>query len=130
MLNGERGTVYLDGGASGWKFYDGARYEYLNFMFDEDVPVYSAIQVSHDTITIQARTTESDVLLDNYIIEKKDERTVTSVSATPAELTLQAGEERGTVLTATYSDKSTADVTIEAIWSSSNDNVANVDAKA
>ncbi|WP_052416669.1 S-layer homology domain-containing protein [Paenibacillus sp. FSL R5-0912] len=128
LLNGERGTVYLDGGASGWKFYDGKQYEYLNFMFDEDVPVYSAIQVSHDQITIQARTTESDALIDNYIIEKKDELTVTSVAVSPTELTLQAGEKRATVLTATYSDKSTAEVTNEAIWTSSNDNVATVDA--
>nr|WP_267490790.1 S-layer homology domain-containing protein [Paenibacillus monticola] len=129
LLNGERGTVYLDGGASGWKFYDGKKYEYMNFMFDDDVPVYSAIQVSHDKIIVQARTTESGELIDNYTIEKKDELTVTSVAVSPAQLTLNVGEERGTVLTATYSDNSTLDVTYQATWTSSNESVATVDAK-
>ncbi|WP_148449066.1 S-layer homology domain-containing protein [Paenibacillus ihuae] len=127
MVNGERGTVYLDGGASGWKFYDGSKYEYLNFMFDDDVPVYSAIQVSHDKIIIQARTTESGELIDNYTIEKKTELTMTSVAASIAELTLDVGEKRATVLTATYSDNSTADVTNQATWTSSNESVAAVD---
>lgn len=129
LLNGEQGTVYLDGGASGWKFYDGTKYEYLNFMFDDDVPVYSAIQVSHDKIIIQARTTESEELIDNYTIEKKDELKVTSVAVSPAQLTLNVGDERGTVLTATYSDNSFADVTNQATWISSNESVATVDAK-
>ncbi|WP_339223571.1 S-layer homology domain-containing protein [Paenibacillus sp. FSL H8-0332] len=129
LLNGEQGTVYLDGGASGWKFYDGSKYEYLDFMFDEDVPVYSAIQVSHDKIVIQARTTQSAELIDNYTIVKKDERTVTSVAVAPAELKLNVGDKHATVLTATYSDNSTADVTNQAVWTSSNEQAATVDAE-
>lgn len=129
LPSGEQGTVYLDGGASGWKFYDGSKYEYLDFMFDEDVPVYSAIQVSHDQIIIQARTTESAEFIDNYTIVKKDERTLTSVAVAPAELKLNAGDKHATVLTATYSDNSTADVTNQAVWTSSNEQVATVDAE-
>jgi len=71
LKNGERGTVYLDGGAAGWKFYDGIKYDYLDFVFDDDIAVYSAIQVSHDKISIQARTENGD-LMDDYAIEKKD----------------------------------------------------------
>ncbi|MEK4517391.1 S-layer homology domain-containing protein [Paenibacillus sp. FSL H8-0122] len=129
LPSGEQGTVYLDGGASGWKFYDGSKYEYLDFMFDEDVPVYSAIQVSHDKIIIQARTTQSAELIDNYTIMKKDERTVTSVAVAPAELKLNVGDTHATVLTATYSDNSTADVTNQAVWTSSNERAATVDAQ-
>ncbi|WP_260182423.1 S-layer homology domain-containing protein [Paenibacillus baekrokdamisoli] len=76
LKNGERGTVYLAGGTSGWKFYDGTKYDYLDFMYDEHVPIYSAIQVSHDKISIQART-ESGDLIDDYSIEKKDAPSVT-----------------------------------------------------
>ncbi|WP_405109818.1 S-layer homology domain-containing protein [Paenibacillus sp. FSL K6-1217] len=129
LPSGEQGTVYLDGGASGWKFYDGSKYEYIDFMFDEDVPVYSAIQVSHDQIIIQARTTQSAELIDNYTIVKKDERTVTSVAVAPAELKLNVGDKHATVLTATYSDNSTADVTNQAVWTSSNEQAATVDAE-
>ncbi|BBI33367.1 S-layer homology domain-containing protein [Cohnella abietis] len=71
LLNGERGTVYLDGGASGWKFYNGTKYNYLDFMFDDDVPVYTSIQVSHDKISIQGLTLDGQ-LFDDYSIEKKD----------------------------------------------------------
>ncbi len=127
LPSGEQGTVYLDGGASGWKFYDGSKYEYLDFMFDEDVPVYSAIQVSHDQIIIQARTTQSAEFIDNYTIVKKDERTLISVAVAPAELKLNAGDKHATVLTATYSDNSTADVTNQAVWTSSNERAATVD---
>lgn len=129
LPSGEQGTVYLDGGASGWKFYDGSKYEYLDFMFDEDVPVYSAIQVSHDKIVIQARTTQSAELIDNYTIVKKDGRTLTSVAVAPAELKLNVGDKHATVLTATYSDNSTADVTNQAIWTSSDEQAATVDAE-
>jgi len=71
LKKGERGTVYLDGGAAGWKFYDGIQYDYLDFVFDDDIAVYSAIQVSHDKISIQART-EDGKLVDDYAIVKKD----------------------------------------------------------
>jgi hypothetical protein len=63
------GTVYLDGGASGWKFYDGSKFDYLEEIFDEDVPVYSAIQVTQDEIRVEARTSEG-VLIDGFSVTK------------------------------------------------------------
>ncbi|OMF36928.1 hypothetical protein BK133_08425 [Paenibacillus sp. FSL H8-0548] len=63
------GTVYLDGGASGWKFYDGIQYNYLNFMFDEDIPVYSAIEITEDKIHVEARTSAGD-LIDEFSVVK------------------------------------------------------------
>ncbi|QJD84776.1 S-layer homology domain-containing protein [Cohnella herbarum] len=80
LKNGERGTVYLDGGAAGWKFYDGIKYDYLDFVYDDDIAVYSAIQIAYDKITIQARTENGDIV-DNYAIEKKDTSTVTPPSS-------------------------------------------------
>lgn len=64
-----QGTVYLDGGASGWKFYDGMKYDYLNYMFDEDVPVYSHITVASDKVQIEARTTDGR-LVDMFAVAK------------------------------------------------------------
>ncbi|MFC3800841.1 S-layer homology domain-containing protein [Cohnella sp. GCM10012308] len=63
------GTVYLDGGASGWKFYDGEKYDYLNFSFDDDVPVYSHVQVADDAIKVEARTLTGE-LVDSFAIAK------------------------------------------------------------
>lgn len=55
-LSSTKGTIYMDGGASGWKFYDGTKYDYLSYIFDEDVPVYSYITVTEDKIQVEART--------------------------------------------------------------------------
>ncbi|MEK3916613.1 S-layer homology domain-containing protein [Paenibacillus sp. FSL H7-0331] len=118
LLNGERGTVYLDGGASGWKFYDGTKYAYLDFMFDDDVPVYSAIQVSHDKISIQAHTVNGD-MFDNYSIEKKD-AAVTSVSVSPASASVVQGATQQ--LTAAVTVVSGAKQTVT--WTSSDSKVA------
>lgn len=63
------GTVYLDGGSSGWKFYDGQKYDYLSFMYDDDVPVYSHVQVADDAIKVEARTLTGE-LVDSFAIAK------------------------------------------------------------
>ncbi|MDG0810664.1 S-layer homology domain-containing protein [Cohnella rhizosphaerae] len=63
------GTVYLDGGSSGWKFYDGQKYDYLSFMYDDDVPVYSHVRVADDAIEVEARTLTGD-LVDSFSIAK------------------------------------------------------------
>ena len=65
------GTVYLDGGSSGWKFYEGQKYDYLEFMYDDDVPVYSHIEVADDAIKVEARTLTGE-LVDAFDIAKKD----------------------------------------------------------
>lgn len=118
LKNGERGTVYLAGGTSGWKFYDGTKYDYLDFMYDEHVPIYSAIQVSHDKISIQART-ESGDLIDDYSIEKKD-AAVTSVSLSPTTASVVQGATQQ--LTATVTAVGGANQTVT--WTSSNSKVA------
>lgn len=64
-----KGTVYLDGGAAGWKFYDGQKYDYLTHIYDENVPVYSAIEITQNEITIEARTNEG-VLIDEFAVTK------------------------------------------------------------
>lgn len=75
MLDGKpnkstnKGTVYLDGGAAGWKFYNGIKYDYLTHIFDEDVPVYSAIEITQNEIRIEARTIEG-VLIDEFAVVK------------------------------------------------------------
>ncbi|OBZ17723.1 S-layer homology domain-containing protein [Bacillus sp. FJAT-26390] len=75
MLDGKpnkatnEGTVYLDGGASGWKFYDGTQYNYLNYIFDEDVPVYSAIEITEDGIHVEARTSAGNKI-DEFTVVK------------------------------------------------------------
>lgn len=51
------------------------------------------------------------------------------MAVAPAELKLNVGDKHATVLTATYSDNSTADVTNQAIWTSSNEQSATVDAQ-
>ncbi|OBR68892.1 hypothetical protein A7K91_25755 [Paenibacillus oryzae] len=63
------GTIYLDGGASGWKFYDGAKHHYLNEIFDEDVPVYSAIEITEDNIQVEAHTI-AGAKVDSFTIVK------------------------------------------------------------
>lgn len=63
------GTVYLDGGSSGWKFYDGQKYDYLSFMYDDDVPVYSHVQIADDAIKVEARTLTGE-LVDSFAIAK------------------------------------------------------------
>ncbi|GIP17710.1 hypothetical protein J40TS1_33520 [Paenibacillus montaniterrae] len=78
------GTVYLDGGASGWKFYDGSQYQYLNYIFDEDVPVYSAIEITENEIRVEARTIEGD-MVDTFSIVKAagNEPTTPTPTAAP-----------------------------------------------
>ena len=83
LKNGERGTLYLDGGASGWKFYDGTKYDYLDFVFDDNVAVYSAIEIGQDRIQIQARTENGD-LVDDHTIVKKDPSPGTPSPGTPS----------------------------------------------
>ncbi|UVI30608.1 S-layer homology domain-containing protein [Paenibacillus spongiae] len=78
MLNGKpnkaanEGAIYLDGGASGWKFYDGTQYNYLSHIFDEDVPVYSAIEITEDEIHVEARTSAGQ-LIDEFSVVKTTE---------------------------------------------------------
>lgn len=63
------GTVYLDGGSSGWKFYDGEKYDYLNFSYDDDVPVYTHVRVADDAMKVEARTLTGE-LVDSFAIAK------------------------------------------------------------
>ncbi|MFS0724671.1 S-layer homology domain-containing protein [Paenibacillus sp. 1P07SE] len=72
------GTVYLNGGSSGWKFYDGDHYPYLSYLFDENIPVYSAIEITENKIHIEARTITGD-MIDEFSIVKptKNEPTPT-----------------------------------------------------
>lgn len=63
------GTVYLDGGSSGWKFYDGEKYDYLNFSYDDDVPVYTHVRVADDAIKVEARTLTGEPV-DSFAIAK------------------------------------------------------------
>ncbi|OZQ68757.1 hypothetical protein CA600_04870, partial [Paenibacillus sp. VTT E-133280] len=76
------GTVYLDGGASGWKFYDGTQYNYLNYIFDEDVPVYSAIEITEDAIHVKARTI-AGTLIDEFSVKKTTETETPTPTPTP-----------------------------------------------
>ncbi len=77
-----KGTVYLDGGAAGWKFYDGIKYDYLTYMYDVDIPVYSALSISQNEIRIEARTSTGE-LIDEYSIAKpKTEQPSTPGSST------------------------------------------------
>ncbi|WP_168735967.1 S-layer homology domain-containing protein [Cohnella fermenti] len=66
-----KGSIYLDGGSSGWKFYDGEKYSYLEFMYDDDVPVYSHVTVSDSEIKVDARTLEGE-LIDTFSIAKQE----------------------------------------------------------
>ncbi|HBU82520.1 MAG TPA: hypothetical protein DEF35_12930 [Paenibacillus sp.] len=78
----DKGTVYLDGGASGWKFYDGTKYNYLNYIFDEDVPVYSAIEITEDEIRVEARTSTGTVI-DEFFVVKITETEPSTLTPTP-----------------------------------------------
>jgi uncharacterized repeat protein (TIGR02543 family) len=53
---------------------------------------------------------------------------VTGLTVTPSTMSLNVGQRGNAVATAVYSDTSTADVTAQATWSSSNSQVAIVDA--
>ncbi|MGG4147184.1 S-layer homology domain-containing protein [Paenibacillus algorifonticola] len=76
------GTVYLDGGASGWKFYDGTQYNYLNHIFDEDVPVYSAIEITSDEIRVEARTSAGNIV-DEFSVVKPTNNEPSTPTPTP-----------------------------------------------
>ncbi|GFZ97187.1 hypothetical protein GCM10008018_49450 [Paenibacillus marchantiophytorum] len=62
LKDGSKGTIYLVGGSSGWKFYDAVKHDYLNYLYDDNLPVYSAISISNDRIVIEARTTDGTKL--------------------------------------------------------------------
>ncbi|UKS25681.1 S-layer homology domain-containing protein [Paenibacillus sp. HWE-109] len=62
LKDGSKGTIYLVGGSSGWKFYDAVKHDYLNYLYDDNLPVYSAISISNDRISIEARTTDGTKL--------------------------------------------------------------------
>ncbi|SFA74875.1 3',5'-cyclic AMP phosphodiesterase CpdA [Cohnella sp. OV330] len=76
------GTVYLDGGSSGWKFYDGEKYDYLNFSYDDDVPVYTHVRVADDAIKVEARTLTGE-LVDSFAIAKTSGGTDPGTPGTP-----------------------------------------------
>ncbi|MGN7762618.1 S-layer homology domain-containing protein [Paenibacillus sp. 22594] len=67
--DGSPGTVYLSGGSSGWKFYDAVKFDYLEYLYDDNFPVYSAISIDKDRILIEARTTDGQKL-QSLTIEK------------------------------------------------------------
>jgi 3',5'-cyclic AMP phosphodiesterase CpdA len=77
------GTVYLDGGASGWKFYDGTQYNYLNYIFDEDVPVYSAIEITEDEIRVEARTSAGNKIDEFTVVKTTEIEPTPTTSPTP-----------------------------------------------
>lgn len=62
LKDGSKGTIYLVGGSSGWKFYDAVKHDYLNYLYDDNIPVYSAININKDRITIEAKTTDGEQL--------------------------------------------------------------------
>lgn len=96
---GKKGTVYLVGGASGWKFYDGYPYDYLEHYYDDDVPVYSSIQVQSERILIESRT-ESGVLVHSFSVEKPLPQLVSVDFAGKTALTV--GERDQSVAQAVY----------------------------
>ncbi len=53
--------------------------------------------------------------------------TVTGVAVTPASPTINVGQKKQFTATATYSDNTSADVTVSATWSSSDTSVATID---
>ncbi|MNI10775.1 Cellulosome-anchoring protein precursor [compost metagenome] len=69
LKDGSKGTVYLAGGSSGWKFYDAVKHDYLEYLYDDNVPVYSAIDINKDRISIEARTADG-MKLQGVTIEK------------------------------------------------------------
>ncbi|NEW07565.1 hypothetical protein GK047_16280 [Paenibacillus sp. SYP-B3998] len=62
LKDGSKGTIYLVGGSSGWKFYDAVKHDYLNYLYDDNFPVYSAITINKDHIAVEARTTDGKQL--------------------------------------------------------------------
>ncbi|KWX72371.1 S-layer homology domain-containing protein [Paenibacillus jilunlii] len=62
IKDGSPGTVYLSGGSSGWKFYDAVKFDYLEYLYDDNFPVYSAITVGKDQIVIEARKADGEQL--------------------------------------------------------------------
>ncbi|MBT2289192.1 S-layer homology domain-containing protein [Paenibacillus albidus] len=62
LKDGSPGTVYLAGGSSGWKFYDAVKHDYLNYLYDDNFPVYSAININKDRILIEAIKSDGQML--------------------------------------------------------------------
>ncbi|WP_020430902.1 S-layer homology domain-containing protein [Paenibacillus riograndensis] len=62
IKDGSPGTVYLSGGSSGWKFYDAVKFDYLEYLYDDNFPVYSAITIGKDQILIEARKADGEQL--------------------------------------------------------------------
>ncbi len=89
MLDGKpnkttnEGTVYLNGGAAGWKFYNGIQYNYLDYMFDDDVPVYSAFEITEDKIHVEARTSAGDMINEFSIVKTPETPTPTPTPENP-----------------------------------------------
>lgn len=65
---------------------------------------------------------------EGWLFERQDTPVLASISVTPATLSVAATEIGALAATATYSDASTADVTAEASWSSSDETKATVSA--
>ena len=65
---------------------------------------------------------------EGWLFDRQDTPVLASISVTPATLSVADGEIGALAATATYSDASTADVTAEASWSSSDPTKATVSA--
>lgn len=95
VKDGGDGTVYLVGGASGWKFYDAFKHDYLQFLNDDNVPVYSSIHINGDKLTIQARSESGDLLGEKVIEKRKPTIPITGGGGTEIKLpgkTLSKGD--------------------------------------
>lgn len=71
---GNSGTQYVIGGSAGPKFYPGEYYSYVDFLYDEDIQVISALTVDGDEIRGEALTIDGEVI-DQYVVTRND-RTV------------------------------------------------------
>ncbi len=63
------GTVYVTGGAAGSKFYPGQSHGYTKVLFAEDTPVYTAVTVTQQELSLEARTLDGR-LLDRWEVQR------------------------------------------------------------
>lgn len=74
IVGEDEGTRYVIGGSTGPKFYALTERYWQEFVFDEDINVYTSVVFEGDTITITAKTVGGE-LVDTFDIIKEDELT-------------------------------------------------------
>ncbi|MCR2805113.1 phosphodiester glycosidase family protein [Paenibacillus soyae] len=85
------GTRYVIGGSTGPKYYDRTERYWQEVVFDENVNIYTAVEIAGDAITLTAKTVTGE-LVDTFDIVKKEKPTPLPVPIPTPAPTVKPGQ--------------------------------------